>query len=113
MARPFTTKESHQLAKEYEAIVRGLEEVFALEQKYRAGIPDAAEQYLIRDIETILQNIPVEELNRDKRGIRTKLLKDAGFESIGDLMGVCAEHQLCDGSPCERNTTKHKNQAEL
>lgn len=88
MARPFTTKESHQLAKEYEAIVRGLEDVFALEQKYRAGIPDAAEQYLIRDIETILQNIPVEELNRDKRGIRTKLLKDAGFELIGDLMGV-------------------------
>lgn len=36
--------------------------------------------------ENILKEIPVDELNRDKKGIRVKALRDCGFESIYDVI---------------------------
>lgn len=41
----------------------------------------------------LLGTIPVEELNRDKKGIRVKMLRDAGFATLADIVNA-SEYSL-------------------
>ena len=46
--------------------------------------------YLIaeKEAKSILNNVSVDELNREKKGIRTSLLKSAGYESVTDILNA-------------------------
>ena len=55
-----------------------------LEQS-RENIRNAANRVAAHDIMTILQGVPVEELNRGKGGIRVKTLRDSGYETLADI----------------------------
>lgn len=48
----------------------------------------SAMQLAEKETMNILNSVDVEELNRDKRGIRTSLLKDAGYKTVGDIIGT-------------------------
>ncbi len=54
-------------------------------EKLQDGIRDIIRKSLVPELLNILRGIPVEELNRDKRGIRTKTLRDYGYENIADV----------------------------
>ena len=43
----------------------------------------------------MLKNIPVEELNRDKRGIRVKALRDYGFTNVASVYTASAPSLAC------------------
>lgn len=60
---------------------------------YKDNITRFAEK--IKDIAIIeeLQKIPVEEVNKDKSGIRTKCLRDAGYNNMAELY-MAAEWEL-------------------
>ena len=32
-----------------------------------------------------MKTVPIEEINRDKRGIKTKPLRDCGYETVADI----------------------------
>lgn len=51
------------------------------------NVKSAISRRLSKDLYQLLADVPVEELNRDKRGIRIKALKDAGWENVAQ---VCA-----------------------
>ena len=53
----------------------------------RARIGEAAGRMTAEEVMGILRDVPVEELNRDRGGIRVKTLRDAGYETVAD---VCA-----------------------
>ena len=88
MARRFSSGEAKQLKNAYQAVIRGLNDAAAMEQEYRGRVAKAAENLLSGEVRALLQSISVEELNRDKKGIRIKLLRDSGYETVADLMGV-------------------------
>lgn len=45
---------------------------------------------LSEELVNSLRTIPVEELARDKSGIRTKYLRDAGYDNLADILGASA-----------------------
>lgn len=49
------------------------------------NIRTAAERMAMANVMEILKTVPVEELNRRKKGIRVKALRDAGFTTMADL----------------------------
>lgn len=51
-------------------------------------ITNATKTLLANELVRSLREIPVEELARDKSGIKTKYLKDAGYDSIADVYGA-------------------------
>ncbi len=51
----------------------------------RETVRKAAERLIARDTVTMLEGIPVETLNRDKKGFRIKAMRDAGFNTLADV----------------------------
>lgn len=62
-------------------------------QPLKDDIKKAAEKMAAAETLNILRAIPVEELNREKGGIRVKALRDAGYNSMADLYAA-QEYQL-------------------
>ena len=85
MARPFATKDAKRLIKEHKEIQQRLNATNALEQQYREKILSAANNMVANEVLAVLKGVPVEEVNRNKKGIKTKPLRDYGYTSIAEL----------------------------
>ena len=57
----------------------------AAEEADRVRIGEAAGRMTAEEVMGILKDVPVEELNREKGGVRVKTLRDGGYETIADL----------------------------
>ncbi len=53
---------------------------------------DAIEQYLAEKAVDLLDEVPVEEVNREKKGIRIKTLKENGYKSMADIYAATSVH---------------------
>lgn len=53
---------------------------------YRDSIQQAANCYVAAQVLKLMEKIPVEEVNRDKRGIRVKALRDSGYVMYADIL---------------------------
>ncbi len=93
VARPFEKKDAKNLVNEYKNILKELDEVQKAEIAYREEVKNAVDSILTKNAMKTLKNIPVEELNRDKKGIRVKTLRDNGYCTIADISCVSA-HSL-------------------
>lgn len=85
MARPFDSTEAKILSGKHRALLTELKrfETFAEEQRHE--VSQAARAMAEQETLRLLADIPVEELNRDKRGFRIKLLRDSGYETVADI----------------------------
>lgn len=59
-----------------------------LSEGYKAEVKDSVDGYITTKAMQTLASISVDELNRDKQGIRVKLLHDNGYNTIADLANV-------------------------
>lgn len=57
-------------------------------EKRKQAVIRAADEILFREAGKILSEMDVEELNRDKQGIRVSVLKAAGYKNVYDLVKV-------------------------
>lgn len=85
MARPFTSADVKSLVKKHNKLLADLAAGEDTSKQYREAIIEAADTLTGQEVLNILQEIPVEEINRDKRGFRVKTLRDGGFSTIADL----------------------------
>ena len=85
MARSFSSTDSKRLAKEHEKYLSRLITGAGADDQYREEVVQTANALAGQEVIHILQDIPVEEINRDKRGFRVKALRESGFSSIADL----------------------------
>jgi len=85
VARPFSSIDVKTLIAEHHKLRQQLEDTKQLEQRNILAIKTAAERLVAEEVLQILRNVPIEELNRDKRGIRIKALQDSGFHTIADI----------------------------
>jgi len=85
MAKPIAAGEAKQLQSKHRTALDRLQAFSAKADKQAADIRTAAQQLAGEQVVFILKETPVEELNRDKQGIRVKALKEQGYHTIYDL----------------------------
>ena len=86
MARTYSTAEVKTLQRKYQELYAKFHRLDTLEQRYHADIQKAAAKIAGEGSMDLLRTIPVDELNREKKGVRVKLLHDAGFHTIADII---------------------------
>ncbi len=86
MARKFRVSEVRQLMEEQRALLEGLERLQRTGETAEESIRKAAEACVTAEAARLLGEIPVEELNRDRRGLKVKVLRDNGYGTLADLI---------------------------
>ena len=59
-------------------------------RSFRREVTDSVAQLVDRTVVRQLEEIPVEELNRDHRGFRVKTLRDSGFATVAEVLSAPA-----------------------
>ncbi len=90
MARTFTSQDAKKLMQELESLQGKLRQILDLPAKEREAIAGAAKTLQTAEALKILRTVPVEELNREKLGLRVKALRDAGFENVAQVFTASA-----------------------
>jgi len=85
MARPFTSRDAKRLIDEHRELKTKLSKAEAYSDHCKANISKASEALVAQEVLNVLKDIPIEEINRDKRGFRIKALRDYGYNSIADI----------------------------
>lgn len=88
MARNIESSSAKDTIRKHKGWLQGLDEINAYVRGLKADIPVLSQDVINDDIVTALKNIPIEELNRDKKGIRVKTLRDNGYKTIADISKV-------------------------
>lgn len=74
-----------QLVGRFADIAADLEKETSKTDAIRDGIRVSAERMVMSTVLDILRTVPVEEINRGKKGFRVKALRDAGYCTMADL----------------------------
>ena len=85
MARPFTSRDAKRLIDEHRELKTRLSKAEAYSDHCKASISKASEALVAQEVLNVLKDIPIDEINRDKRGFRIKALRDYGYNSIADI----------------------------
>lgn len=85
MARPFTSAEAKRIIKRHQNIIDKLNSAVSSVEEYRTKAKDASDALVAQEVLKVLADIPIEEINRDKRGIRVKTLRDYGYRTVADI----------------------------
>ena len=93
MARDFSNADAKRLSSNARALLNALSGISAHEAPDRSSIRDATDRLIGQIVMDTLAKISVDELNRDRRGIRVKTLQDAGYTSIAQLISA-SSYQL-------------------
>ena len=82
---PFSSSEANNVYYQVEGLLDNLEAADAAYESQTASIQGLIEKCLAKESIETLSNIPIEELNRDKSGIRVSALAKAGYKTIADV----------------------------
>jgi len=85
MPRPFSSTDVKLLISEHNRIMKRLSAITDYPDRYRAEVKKASEALVDQAVWTILKDISIDEINRDKKGIRLKALRYYGYKSIADI----------------------------
>ena len=92
MARSFSSKDARRLIEEHIILKNQLETVEELAAQCCSEIVSATDKLIAQEVLRILEDIPIEEVNRDKRGFRTKVLRDYGYNTVSDIATASLHH---------------------
>lgn len=90
MARPVSAAAAKNLIQKHRALLTELEQAAPRQESRAEEVRAAAGAMVTRETLALLRDIPLEELNRGRQGIRLKPLRDQGYETIGELYGIPA-----------------------
>ncbi|MBQ2972467.1 MAG: DEAD/DEAH box helicase family protein [Ruminococcus sp.] len=85
MARNIDSVSSKKIIKVHKAFLNDIDSVCNYANASTSEIASLSEALVKHDAIKALENIPIEELNRDKKGFRVKTLKDSGYSTIADI----------------------------
>ena len=91
-ANEFGSQDAKKIIKYHVSLINWLKSTRELAGLYKKDVLEASNKLLSQEIMGILRSIPVEELNRDKRGIRVKALRDHNYCTIADLYVTSVYH---------------------
>ena len=79
MARSFSSAEARQLIAEHTALQSELSGAIGRIEEMQAVVRSAVEAYRSEKALDLLREIPIEEVNRNKLGLRVKALRESGI----------------------------------
>lgn len=85
MPRSFTTSYARQLIQQYQSVEQSLTTMKALEKENARKIQECVQKVLAAELMEALKEIPIEEVNRERLGIRVKALRDNGFVNFATI----------------------------
>lgn len=85
MARNIDSASAKKIIKAHKDFIQYIDEISAYSDKSVKEIVSLAEGLVEYEAAQALKDIPVEELNREKKGFRIKTLRDHGYNTIGDI----------------------------
>lgn len=78
-------REIELLCEKHQALIEQINAADEAIQRGRDSIKSAADRMVANEALKLLKGIPIEELGRERPGIRIKALKDHGYESVSDV----------------------------
>ncbi len=88
MARSFSPGDAQRLMDKHRKYIEFLKGIAQLEEHYKNNVAAAVNQIVEKEARKLLKDIPIEEVNRDKRGIKVKTLRDNGYDTIAAIAGA-------------------------
>lgn len=88
MARTFSSGDAKRVLQIHGENLNKLHYIQSLSEGYKAEVKNSIDSCITARAMQTLENISVDELNRDRQGIRVKLLRDNGYNTIADLANV-------------------------
>lgn len=85
MARSFSTTDAKRIVDRHRNRIKRLKNTQSSVETQREGIKKASEELVAQEVLKILRDIPIEEINREKRGFRVKALREHGYQTIADI----------------------------
>lgn len=84
--RPFDSADAKRIMEQHRKLLTEMSSAEEYCVGLRTAITEASDALLTQEALQILKDVPVEELNRDKRGFRIKALRENGYRSVADVM---------------------------
>ena len=88
MARPFSSTDAKRLLEWHHKTIEKLSRTESSTEKYREKVKEASDALVAQEVLKVLQDIPIEEINRDKQGFRVKALREYGYRTVADIASV-------------------------
>lgn len=82
LSRPIDSK---QIIKRHRKTIEKLNNINSSVEQYRLKVKKASDVLVAQKVFEALLDMPIEEINRDKRGIRVKALRNYGYKTIADI----------------------------
>ena len=90
MERNFSFDDAKNLIHRHKRLQARLIDFMNADKRYMDMVSDISGRYITTEVLKELRNISVEELNRDKLGIRVKSLRQNGFSTYEDIFcSIC------------------------
>ena len=88
MARAFSSADAKELLTWHHQTIDKLNRAAASREEYKEKVKNASDDLVAQAVLKVLQDIPIEEINRDKKGFRVKALREYGYETIADIAPI-------------------------
>ena len=88
MARAFSSADAKELLTWHHQTIDKLNRAEASREEYKEKVKNASDALVAQAVLKVLQDIPIEEINRDKKGFRVKALREYGYETIADIAPI-------------------------
>ena len=85
MARPIDKTDAKRLIEKHRSLIEQLAAAEASLDTLRDDVQKTSDALVAKEVLRILKDIPIDEINRDKRGIRIKALREHGYHTIADI----------------------------
>lgn len=86
MERYFSFSDAKNLLQRYQRVLDQIHETGEVGDIYRSAVQKAANRYIAAEVLKLMRDIPVEEVNREKRGVRVKALRESGYTTYADIL---------------------------
>ncbi len=85
MAKTFSSQEVRSLLNKHSQRLKDLKDANDIPKQYRDKIKIASDNLAMMEVMTVLRGVPVEELTKQKKGLKTKPLLDHGYRTVADI----------------------------
>jgi SNF2 family DNA or RNA helicase len=85
MARPISSADAKRVINAHQSLANNLLSAIDMRNKLKDDIVHASNALVTSEILSLLRNIPIDEINREKKGFRIKALRDNGYQTIADI----------------------------
>lgn len=85
MARPISSADAKRVIHAHQSLANNLLSAIDMRNKFKDDIVHASNALVTSETLSLLRNIPIDEINREKKGFRIKALRDNGYQTIADI----------------------------